>query len=314
MIKQFYSVMTAVLLTALNSFAFDSENYSMASYTLSPADGSTVPYLETVTVKFPNPEDGIELHIMASNVGNYCTLTQGTKVYKAIKCSVTGDAYDTFSVTFPKISTAGDYTLNISDGVVYDYDQAESADEGEGYSVNPPITATYTVKATTMNVYTLTPADGAELTEFGTFTINFPETGDGIDVYGNTSNITLTCGDDVYHPAPTSIATTSDYKGMTFSFRDITKSGVYTLCIPADTFKDYETEGDMVVTNPEITATYTLKYTTGVESVAVEQANDANGVVVDIFGRVRRSNVGADALNGLTPGLYIVNGKKMVVK
>ncbi len=64
--------------------------------------------------------------------------------------------------------------------------------------------------------------------------------------------------------------------------------------------------------NPEIYAFYTIKETLGIEDVAVG-ANKASNVY-DIYGRTVLRNANADAVNSLESGIYIVNGKKVLIR
>lgn len=62
------------------------------------------------------------------------------------------------------------------------------------------------------------------------------------------------------------------------------------------------------VLTPEQIAKLDAQYATGISNVKVQE-KQANGYVYTLDGRVV-----AKSLNGLAKGLYIVNGKKVVVK
>ena len=86
----------------------------------------------------------------------------------------------------------------------------------------------------------------------------------------------------------------------------ITADGDWTLTIQSGAFTY---DGD---TNALITAVYHVDHTVGVAEI--EGAEDGTVTVVSIDGKVLLRNAPADAVNGLENGLYIVNGKKVLVK
>ena len=309
--KKIYSVFVALVAIFAQTA---SAQYTMGDYTLTPASGSTVKSIENVTVTFKGLADGIDAHINPSNAAQYISITSADgDVYKptSFKAGI-GSGFDNLDLTFPTITKAGTYTLTIDEGVVKDYEQAETADEGEQYSVNGKITATYTIAQTYMNVWTLDPASGSELTSISKIIIAFPETENrnGIDEYGSPeNNITLACGDKVYKPVSARLL--DDYYRAEITFETITEPGEYTLHIPADVYKEFDTYENESA-NPEIYAFYTIKDTMGIEDVAVG-AKKA-GKVYDIYGRVILHNVSGDAVNSLDAGIYIVNGKKVLIR
>ncbi|MDE6368859.1 MAG: hypothetical protein K2K94_06440 [Muribaculaceae bacterium] len=288
--------------------------YTMGNYTINPASGSTVKSIETITVTFNGLADGIDAHILTSNVGNYISITDGTDVYKPIEFYAgTGKAkIDDLVIVFPKIAKAGTYTLDIAEGVVMDYDQAESHDEGEGYSINGPITATYTIAETVMNVYTVTPASGSTVSSITDINIKFPKAAasDGVDQYSYASdNVTLTGNGQVYKPAI--VIAGADYDEVRLHFDEaITEPGQYVLTVKEGVFKEYGSYEDESV-NPEIVATYTIEGTTGLQIIGVEE--DQTVTVVDVLGRVVLQNADKSAVESLENGLYIVNGKKVAI-
>ena len=310
--RKFYSFFVVALVAIFAHTA--SAQYTMGDYTVSPASGATVKSIENVTIAFKGLADGIDAHINPSNAGQYINITShdGDEYKPTSYKAGIGSSIDNLDLTFPAITKAGTYTLTIAAGVVKDYDQAETSDEGEQYSVNGEITATYTIEQTYMNVWTLDPASGSELTSISKITIAFPETmnRDGIDEYSSPeSNVTLTCGDKVYKPQSSRLL--DDYYTAELTFETITEPGEYTLHIPADVYKEFDTYENESA-NPEIFAFYTIKETLGIEDVAVG-ANKASNVY-DIYGRTVLRNANADAVNSLESGIYIVNGKKVLIR
>lgn len=296
--------------------AQSSVNYTMGDYTITPASGSTVKEIETIKVTFNGLADGIDAHIMSSSADKYISITDADDVvYKPIEFYAgTGKAgIDDLVVVFPKIAKAGTYTLQIAEGVVMDYDQAESHDEGEGYSVNGPITATYTIAETVMNVYTLTPADGSTVSSISEILISFPNSipSEGVDQYSYDDVATLTCGEKVYKPMGFYIlGPTFDVVKILFE-EPITEAGEYVFVLKEGAFKEYGSFEDESV-NPEIRATYTIAPTTSINDV--ETAAEATVTVVDVLGRIVLKDADRSAVNNLEKGIYIVNGKKISVR
>lgn len=315
--KRFYSIISGIVISATlltsEAVAQAQAGYSMLNYTISPVDGSTVDALEVIVIDFPDPVDGIDSHIINSNIGEYATLTCGDKVIKAIRLEAGTREISKAYITFPKTTDAGLYTFSLAENTLKDYDQAEMS-EGDPYSVNPPISATYTIEGvslpeTTMSKYTINPADGSEVTSISKILIAFPgtENYDGIDVYSYQSVIVLEKDGEVV-ASTSNKEILSDYVTAQIDFgKTISAPGVYTLRIPEGTFMDYSTSGDEVVTNYEITATYIINATSGIEDViAVE--NIGESTVYDLYGRVVKSDI-----SSLRPGIYVVNGKKIAI-
>lgn len=311
--KRLYSSLFCAAVAAVMSVAAHSQ-YTMGDYTINPASGSTVKSIEVITVTFNGTADGIDQHILPSNVGQYITITSGDKVYRALEYHAgagLASSEDELYIRFPKITMAGTYTLNIAEGVVKDYDQAESAEAGDGYSVNGPITATYTIAEKYMNVWELDPEDGSTVTSLSTITLTFPRTAtrDGIDEYGNpTAHITLTCGETVYRPTRCDL--NSDYTAAIIKFERITTPGNYVLNIPAESYQEFDSWGESV--NPEINAYYTISDNSSVDDVAVG-AEPTTVTVVDLMGRVILSAADKGSVDALAPGFYVINGKKTLI-
>ncbi|MDD2960972.1 MAG: hypothetical protein PHR45_02675, partial [Muribaculaceae bacterium] len=100
---------------------------------------------------------------------------------------------------------------------------------------------------------------------------------------------------------------------------EVTAAGVYTLVLPAatvyngmfDEFADDFGVSYGAIYNPEKTFTYTITGT-GVESILGDVTGDVN--VYTISGILIRTADASVALDNLEPGIYIVNGKKIVIK
>lgn len=266
--KKLYTLLLA--LVAFVSIPAAAAQFTMANYTISPGSYTQVSEIEKITIHWGGLADGIDAHIMPTNVGEYVTITCGDEVFKAKEMYAgiePAPSVDDLVIVFDKITKPGKYVLNIAEGIVKDYDQAETADEGEGYSINGPITATYTIpgaeKEMPMSVYTLDPASGSSVASIKKITVAFPETATrgGVDEYGSPEkDVTLTCGDKVYNAKGTNYPETDGYSTVEILFDEITEAGTYTLNIPAGMFKEFDVEVQDVETetSPLITATYTI--------------------------------------------------------
>ena len=128
---------------------------------------------------------------------------------------------------------------------------------------------------------------------------------------------------NVYNAADGSLAATAT--GM-FDWDDIllinidlkqpiAEAGVYEVVVPARVIGDdafFTSDGASGICNPEIKLSYTVDPTGGlaVETVAVA----AEGDVYDVHGRVVLRGASAAAVKALPKGIYVVGGRKVVVK
>ena len=157
-----------------------------------------------------------------------------------------------------------------------------------------------------MNVYAVDPADGSTVDKLDRIDISFTEVADGIDQYGSFNALTITRdGAPVTLPYQMIIGG-SNYEVLSIVFNEpVTEAGEYVITVPAETVRDYTTSGDEVHTNPEIVLHYTVSLGSGVSSI--EAVSGDSTVVYDLSGRAMR----ADRLDA---GLYIMNGKKIVIR
>lgn len=210
-----------------------------------------------------------------------------------------------FSVS-PAITEEGEYTL---------YIPANYFIVGDQFDVhgNAAAEIEYTIGGS------VTPGDGVELTvspaagEVSAISrIDFlaPGIEDAFIEYESTIAITDEDGAVVYSITGVEIDAYA-FDMMTWTFNGyyiepgITEPGVYTLSVPAGMF----IFGDDL--SAALTAVYTIK-TTSVSSVMVETAAEYD--VYTISGVHVLSTADAADLSTLRPGLYIINGKKVLVK
>ncbi|MDE5806982.1 MAG: T9SS type A sorting domain-containing protein, partial [Muribaculaceae bacterium] len=104
-------------------------------------------------------------------------------------------------------------------------------------------------------------------------------------------------------------------KVYTYTFSEpVSANGSYKFVIAAGLFWDNayaESNGESGNINPELVYNFTIGGGTGVEAILAETGNVD---VYDIAGRVIVRNADAAQLKDLASGMYIINGKKYVVK
>lgn len=160
---------------------------------------------------------------------------------------------------------------------------------------------------------TITPAPGSDVESISEFKISYPE-----DVYivGYDVYLLDEQGNEVAKAEKIEFDP-NDWDNchdvfITFT-PAVTEDGEYTLYIPQGTIGD-ETYGmENGVTgraNPDIRAQYSIK-AVGVDTIVAE---GVTGDVYDITGKLVVRDASATQINGLDKGIYIINGKKVVVK
>lgn len=226
------------------------------------------------------------------------------------------------------VTTEGEYTLTVPAGFFTEMIGFTDFMGNEQTIAKPTnavksaaLTATYTISksvSTMFGDYTLDPANDKTVKDISTIAITFPNIADEAQsqLWGAAQNtISISKGTDTY--AGSAMRDwTYEGQGMKFniSFMDasqepieaITADGDWTLTIKAGAFSFGNDVSD------PITAVYHVDHTVGVAEI--EGAEDGSVTVVSIDGKVLLRNAPADAVNGLENGLYIVNGKKVLVK
>ena len=246
----------------------------------------------------------------------------------AISASSTGEFSEAgLPVIFATPVTAdGEYTLSVPAGFFVQKEVVEyngeyiSQDKANGFK-SAPLTAEYIVSASAPTVfggYSLEPANDQTVKDISTIVISFPNIPEeaASSLYQAAENtISISKGTDTY--AGSAMKDWNyEGEGMKFNIKfmnadeepidAITADGDWTLTIQSGAFSY---DGD---TNALITAVYHVDHTVGVAEI--EGAEDGTVTVVSIDGKVLLRNAAADAVNGLENGLYIVNGKKVLVK
>lgn len=293
--------------------------------TVSPATGSTMRSIKQITLSY-NMESGLYLE------PNEDLLDQITLTPKNGGTTVTASSIGEFSeaglpVIFATPVTAdGEYTLSVPAGFFVQKEVVEyngefiSQDRANGFK-SAALTAEYIVSASAPTVfggYSLEPSNDQTVKDISTIVISFPNIPEeaASSLYQAAENtISISNGTDTY--AGSAMKDWNyEGEGMKFNIRfmnadeepieAITADGNWTLTIQSGAFTY---DGD---SNDLITAVYHVDHTVGVAEI--EGAEDGTVTVVSIDGKVLLRNAPADAVNGLENGLYIVNGKKVLVK
>ena len=162
------------------------------------------------------------------------------------------------------------------------------------------------------NYISVDPENGSTVTSLETIKVKFPE------------DVTLNgCEAKVYDSEHTLVTTAiADFDWVAFVFdvvmlklaEPVKEAGEYEVIIPARTITDDafgSSDGKQGLCNPEIKLVYTVK-TDGSAVGAVEVV--AAGDVYDVHGRLVLRNASSDAVKALPAGIYVVGGRKVVVK
>lgn len=160
----------------------------------------------------------------------------------------------------------------------------------------------------------ITPADGSTLTSLKEICFYYPETENVVDESGyNGADLSDTdAGEQMIVVKKDGVEVgrgiewdyTDDWLGVWIFFNEITEAGSYTVEVPAGTFIAY---ADDSMINPDLVLHYTIAGTNGIEGVEAEAP-----VVKGIY-NLQGIRVNGDR-NSLTPGIYVIDGKKVAVK
>ena len=261
---------------------------------IEPAVGE-VEKIEYITIQFNQP---VEASYMLEMNG-YALMKSGWQASETVTYMVLDANYEE-----TVISTPGEYTINIADVTEMPLAEGEAA------------TYTWTVVEPApepLAVVSQTPAADEVVESFSAITIEFNKaiefiqaaggtgTGTGTGTSGPVQFIKLKDANGGVAATAWVSAATIDGNKVTFVFEmnaSISKTGVYSFAIPAGLIK--ATDGEEFAGD---TFTFEVAVPEGIESVDAEVEND---VIYDLSGR-RIAEI-------VKPGIYIVNGKKVLVK
>ena len=297
--------------------------------TFDPEAGTTVDDLSQLTVTFEGRVGFTEARPGAVTIENTTTgeayYCQNPEFLGYDYDEANDQVYTKYNVVFSElgstdpveIKNAGNYTVSLRG--FYSNESEDEADATPYYL--PVITVHYSIYAD--GAYTLTPADGAEVESINSVTLVF-NGNPNVGVYdvrpGSAVLENLTTGDVWYGNAlKTRLEDGSSQLYFTFSQLgaeeedEITTIGTYQLTVRGlyeTELQEDETEVDTDM--PNVYATYyVVNDYSGVQNLFGEES------VYNVYGingvqMIRNGN--ADSLKSLAPGLYIINGKKVLIR
>lgn len=270
----------------------------MTEYESMPMEGDAVEEISVVELAFPAAAGGIELAGAADDI----VLLDGTLFVSECESVEFEDEVAIINL-LDQVTDAGSYELVIPAGMF----KATGTD-----FTNEEIRLHFTIEGSDqpgenkMTVYTVDPTDGSTLDEISRIDIAFTEVADGIDQYGSFSSLIVKLNGELIDTNYQMVMAGSNYEVLGIVFIDaLTAPGQYEITVPEGTVRDYTSSGDNADVNPEIVLHYTVSIGSGV--TAVEAAPAVPETVYDLSGRALRSS-------RLDAGLYIVNGKKIVIR
>lgn len=274
-------------------------------YSFDPADGSTIAYEKYIDIIVNFTETGgDELASRGDHSWSEITLSNGTETYRAYNGSPL-DNFKGFKAMFnlPETMSVGTYTFTVPSGFYTSDNDVKT----------PEITGTFTFTEQAPNplaTYSFIPNPDESVATLSEVKVLFPSVLPDEEITveeGWLGEITL------YKEEPEEIIPAISYtqeateggKVVTFTFEKAATNGTYYFGIPAHALN----LGDF--TNEEnIMATYTVD-PTSVEAIGIE---NGTADVYDMTGRTVLRAADADALRTLDGGLYIINGKKVIVR
>ena len=289
------------------TFTYTVSNISVTGITPEPFDieeGNTLEALETITVTFSEAvelNDAEKVMLTGFPMGSY-------------ECDIQV-AGNTVTLTPKETLGEGRYTLVIDEGA---FKSAASEDV-----VNLSYFATYMVEIP-LNVEVSIAPEAGEVTSLSHFELSFDvptQTNygaielrkEGEEEPLQAINVFMLEGSDAvmepdwWDPSEEILV---GYKKFSFDLLEAVKEdGTYTLYIPEGTFV-YQVEPSFP-SAPEMTFTYTVVTTDAIAGVFAEAG------LVDVYtvsGVCVKKNATADDLKALKKGLYIIGGKKVIIK
>lgn len=254
---------------------------SLEAYTLDPADGESIESLANVTLTFPDCTQGLQYPFdNLSNIKLNVKKSDGSEEESGtVGCSYDQDKTVTlsFAQLYEPLTEPGEYTVTIPTGTFYE--------AGNPNATNTDITATYTISQSKVLAESIS-LDIAEkmIVEGQQFKLTatvLPE---------NTTDKTV-----LWSSTDTDVATV-DQEG------NVTVLTTGTCRIVATT-----ADGSNLEASCKLTAV-----TSGVESVLTDENGRYD--VYGLNGVLVKGNATADEVRALPAGVYIVGGKKVIVK
>lgn len=212
----------------------------------------------------------------------------------------------------------GDYSLIIPAGII-------NITTPEGIVVNDEVTYTFTLKPQEvfeLPAPTVNPTEGA-VKDLKEVIISWPAVLGGWDLLNknqeNSGEVTVTLNGEEFTDFETAFtwssidSQTEDADGdqLVITFGDNLEPGTYSISIP-EGYIDVTDIDKGTYSCQQINLTYTLDGTTGIDNISGD--NNGNITIYNLFGVKVGCGVEKSCVNNLPKGIYIVNGKKIVVK
>lgn len=278
--------------------------------------------VEIDTSWVPSPNDGYD--IVNSGYGIYAALVFNE--FESLR--MTSDFYDKVVVKFnDEVLPRGEYETSISEGFkllisLYTDRFCDKSVEGtmsveipegcltvSGETV-PAISYTWKVVSAKDYTYKLTPAAEGTVNSLDEIILEFPNAEKG-ELY-QMAWITLRSSDYSTFPLIKASEVTAvegaEHPTFRIKFENGPQAdGQYVFSVSANTFTLDGSQG-----SPDIRVDYTLSDYSGVEGITPD--SDGNVTVYSIDGRLVMKDMPAESLKNLKRGIYVVNGKKYIIK
>lgn len=252
-----------------------------------PAEGSTVKSFSAAEVTFDI--ESINWHEVGFDAAKLSSITvakkDGTPVSATgVEPGEGGEQGIPYTITFPEVTEAGEYTITIPAGLFYESawnETTSSSEKVKNGSENAEITVTFTVDPNAkspLETYTLDPAAGTALRSLSTIDLDFPDA-ENVETTPNAQwyriYLTNDANEELLYMAKAEQTWNSDWSGRIWRLTlydenmeeaTVTTAGSWTLTIP----QGYFTDGNE--TNALIEAKYTID-----PNAPLWRANPANG-------------------------------------
>lgn len=273
---------------------------------VTPESGSTVTSLKEIRLHMPAT---FSINEAEPQIVTVTDRTTGQQVATGTIARDEEDEFMTIKVTLDKeITKEGVYMVVIPEGAFGDDEYGVDYTTG---NCNPKLIYTYAVESEGSSDITVTPADGEKLTELSVIRFEGPV---GFDYMG-TITVKNQDGEVVATVSGSEVVAEYDpenpfgdplYMEITLP-EPITASGVYTVEVPEGFFY----VGNNADNAPAMTLTYQVGNGDGISQV---QAEEGKVTVYTVSGRLVYRNAEPAVIKNLHKGIYIINGRKCVVK
>lgn len=283
--------------------------YDFVPASTNPADGETAVGMSSFVLSF---DEYVNINYeMNSNVKVYNAETDEA-AYTGILTTDMMSWGKGLKVQFPEALAPGSYYITFAEGLFGNNAWIESGFTSG--NANPELTYNFTAEELVVvkEPTTLTPADGSTVETITQFEIAFAHQFDRS--YATTENPVVVDADGnvVEEIMGGQVEWNDDWTIMILKLNTpIATKGTYTLKIPAEYISLMDDAYNVLGYTDEITATVICEGGNGINSIYAE---DGNVTVYTLNGVKLIDNKPASELKNLKKGMYIVNGKTMVIK